>query len=126
MGASTKTEVQAAQFQGGRDVCLLAGRRNTLLLKKKKIKKSQNKTTNKTNLTPECFRHPPIEADYAKLIFSKDTTRLGWTNPTGTGRTAEKAFKMRKTMFKASIPTGGEIPRLCACRDAFSFHSVAL
>lgn len=50
-----------------------------------------------------------------KLKFSKDTTRLGWTNPTSTGRLAEKAFKVRKTPFKASSPTGGEIPRFGAC-----------
>lgn len=50
-----------------------------------------------------------------KMKFSKDTTRLGRTNPTSTGRLAEKAFKVRKIPFKASSPPGGEIPRLDAC-----------
>jgi len=50
-----------------------------------------------------------------RLIFFKDTARLMRTNPTGTGKLAEKAFKMRKITFKASISTGGETPRLCAC-----------
>lgn len=65
MGASRKTKVRAVQFQGGREVCLLAGKKNTLLIQKKEEKiLKQDSKQNKPD--PTSFRHPPIEADYAQ------------------------------------------------------------
>lgn len=55
-----------------------------------------------------------------KVKFSKDT-RLGWPNTTGTGRLAEKAFKMKKITFKAAIPSRGKLHRLSACWDTSFF-----
>lgn len=55
-----------------------------------------------------------------KVKFSKDT-RLGWPNTTGTGRLAEKAFKMKKITFKAAISSRGKFHRLSACWDTSFF-----
>lgn len=93
--------------------------------KKPKIK-SQNKPKPKANLTPQVLGILLLRWIMQKRTFSKDITRLWLTNLTGTVRLTEKAFKMRKITFKASIPTGGKIPRLCACWDIFSFHFVVL
>lgn len=90
--------------------------------KKRKKNKSQNKTTNKTNLILQALGTLLLRLIMQKLGFFKDTTRLRWTNPSGTGRLAEKAFRMGKVTFQTFIPTERETPRLYACWDTFSFH----